>query len=234
MIKLKLNDSLLELQTHDTEKGQMYKAQDLLKGSGLSTVQTKTKLKHWVVSENKGGGEICPYPVKSGKMVLRGTYLYKTDLLKLAAYVDKAFYNTVFEAFEAAASGDAKAAIDIATSVAIPQELIDREKKLPEKMNSLIETLTDDTRKRTNLFTNFNRLISKAVSGYTPKELTDGLPTFKYICEQGHMGGVSAYLATIETIIMGLGAGLDYQMIALMLQVETTKNKKQLKELKVV
>lgn len=234
MIKLKLNDNLVELQTHDTEQGQMYKAQDLLKGSGLSTIQTKTKLKHWIVSENKGGGEIYPHPVKAGKMVLRGTYLYKKDLLKLAAYVDKAFYNTVFEAFEAAASGDAKAAIDIATSVAIPQELIDREKRLRDKMNSLIEELTDDTRKRTNLFTNFNQLISKAVSGYTPKELTDGLPTFKFICEQGHMGGVSAYLATIEMIIMGLGAGLDYQMIAMMLQVETTKNKKQLKQLKVV
>ncbi len=244
MIKLKLNDNLVELQTHDTEKGQMYKAQDLLEGVNYNKDSARRKVDNWKRHEesnyvnftslkDEGSNYVNITPLnKKGRY--GGTYLYKTDLLKLAAYVDKSFYDTVFEAFEAAASGDAKAAIDIATSVAIPQELIDREKRLRDKMNSLIEELTDDTRKRTNLFTNFNRLISKAVSGYTPKELTDGLPTFKFICEQGHVGGVSAYLATIETIIMGLGAGLDYQMIALMLQVETTKNKKQLKQLKVV
>ena len=165
---------------------------------------------------------------------IKVTFAPKQVVYKYSAWIDDDFYDAVFEAFEAASEGDAKKAVDIATSVAIPQELIDREKKLRNKMNELIEETFEDTRKRTNAFTNYNRLIAKCVSGYTPKELTDGIPTFKYIVENGHLGGVSAYLATLEMINTSLVAGLDYQTVALMLQVETTKNKKLLKQVKVI
>jgi hypothetical protein len=230
---LKLEGKVIELALHDTEAGMLYKAQDLLKGGlGLTTKQAAKKLENWK--------ETGQYPtsgvsvIKGGKATLQGTYLSQENLYGLAAYVSPEFYKAVFEAFTAAAQGDGKVAVDIATSVAIPPELIDREKVLRLQMNTLIDIEAgDDPRKRANLYTNFNRLIAKGVSGYTPKELTGGdLSSFDYIVKHGHKGGVSAYLATMELIITGLFAKLDYHTIALMLRVETGKNKDIVSKLK--
>jgi hypothetical protein len=199
---------------------------------GLTTKQAAKKLENWK--------ETGQYPtsgvsvIKGGTATLQGTYLSQENLYGLAAYVSPEFHKAVYEAFTAAAQGDGKAAVDIATSVAIPPELLDREKVLRLQMNTLIDIEAgDDSRKRANLYTNFNRLIAKAMSGYTPTELTGGdASTFNYIVEKGHKGGVSAYLATMELIITGLYAKLDYHTIALMLRVETGKNKDIVSKLK--
>lgn len=233
MLVLKIEGKVVELNTYKTTEGLLYKAQDLLKGAlGLTTKQAAKKLENW---EKKG-----QYPtagvlsLRGGKASEQGTYLTQDNLYQLASYVSTDFRKAVFDAFTAAASGDGKGAVDIATSVAIPAELLDREKVLRLQMNTLIDITTqDDVSKRQNMYTNFNRLIGKAVSGFTPTELTGGdTPTFKYIIEKGHIGGVSAYLATMELIITGLYAKLDYHTIALMLRVETTKNKDIVKQLK--
>lgn len=225
MLVLKIEGKVVELNTHQTEAGLLYKAQDLLKGVlDYDTAKCKTRIKDWKESEEVKGGKI---PTLSLKGKYGGTYLTQDQLYKLAEYVSTDFRKAVYDAFAAAASGDGREAVDIATSVVIPAELLDREKVLRLQMNSLLDIAANgDSTKRTQLYTNFNRLIGKAISGYTPKELTGGdSPTFKYIVEKGHKGGVSAYLATMELIIAGLFAKLDYHTIALMLRVETTKNK---------
>lgn len=223
MLVLKIEGKVVELNTHQTEAGLLYKAQDLLKGAlGLTTKQASKKLEKWKEKENYPQEGVVYKEGRTG-----GTYVTQENLYQLAAHVSPEFRKAVYDAFAAAASGDGKGAVDIATSVAIPAELLDREKVLRLQMNSLLDIAANgDSAKRTQLYTNFNRLIAKAVSGYAPKELTGGdSPTFKYIVEKGHKGGVSAYLATMELIIAGLFAKLDYHTIALMLRVETTKNK---------
>lgn len=224
MLKLKINKSFVEVRQND--KG-LFCLNDIFRASGAK--QSKKPSEFLRYGREKSRYEIVDE--RDGKTNVK--YAPKQVVYKYSAWIDDDFYDKVFEAFEASASGDGKKATDIATSVAIPQELIDKEKRLREKMNELLSEQYEG-RKLTNMFTNFNRLIGKAVSGYTPKELTDGsLSTFKYIVEKGHIGGVSAYLATMEMINTGLVAGLDYQTIALMLQVETTKNKKLIKKVSV-
>jgi hypothetical protein len=227
---LKLEGKVIELALHDTEVGMLYKAQDLLKGGlELTTKQAAKKLENWKKKGNYPQTGVVHVEGRNG-----GTYFTQDNIFNLAAEVSESFRKAVYEAFTAAAQGDGKVAVDIATSVAIPPELLDREKVLRLQMNTLIDIEAgDDTRKRANLYTNFNRLISKGVAGYTPTELTGGdTPTFKYIVEKGHKGGVSAYLATMELIITGLFAKLDYHTIALMLRVSTGKNKEIVGQLK--
>lgn len=235
MLVLKIEGKVVELNTHQTESGLLYKAQDLLKdGLDYDNQQSKDALRNWKTRQEKTVVDFTTHSITTGKKAQQGTYLTQEQVYSLAEDISPAFRKAVFEAFTAAASGDGKGAVDIATSVAIPPELLDREKVLRLQMNSLIDIATqDDLGKRQNMYTNFNRLIGKAVSGYTPKELTGGdAPTFKYIVEHGHRGGVSAYLATMELIITGLFAKLDYHTIALMLRVETGKNKEIVNKLK--
>jgi hypothetical protein len=222
---LKLEGKVIELALHDTEAGMLYKAQDLLKGGlGYEGKPLLNAVSNW---KERSKSKDLNFKCLTLKGKYGGTYLTQEQLFSLAADISSDFHKAVFEAFTAAAQGDGKAAVDIATSVAIPPELLDREKVLRLQMNTLIDIEAgDDPRKRANLYTNFNRLIGKGVSGYTPTELTGGdVPTFKYIVEKGHKGGVSAYLATMELIITGLFAKLDYHTIALMLRVSTGKNK---------
>jgi hypothetical protein len=229
-LTLKLEGKVIELALHKTDAGMLYKAQDLLKGGlDLTTKQASKKLENWKKKGNYPQGGVVYMEGRNG-----GTYFTQDNIFNLAAEVSESFRQAVYEAFTAAAQGDGKAAVDIATSVAIPQELLDREKVLRLQMNTLLDIEAgEDSRKRANLYTNFNRLIAKGVSGYTPTELTGGdVPTFKYIIEKGHKGGVSAYLATMELIITGLFAKLDYHTIALMLRVETGKNKETIGQLK--
>lgn len=226
MLKLKFNNEWVEVRENGSG---LYCLNDIFRASGMGEnkqpnrfLRGKTRVKFGVSLQISMLGDD------------KVTFAPKQVVYKYAAWVDDDFYDTVFEVFEAATEGDGKKAVDLATSVAIPQELIDREKVLRQKMNDLLSE-EFESRKLTNMFTNYNRLLGKAVSGYTPKELTDGsLTTFKYIIEKGHLGGVSAYLATLEMIIMGLSAGLDYHTIATMLQVETGKNKQVIKKSKIV
>ena len=247
---LKLEGKVIELGLHNTEAGMLYKSQDLLKGGlGYDVIATKRAIDNWSRSEKSKDVKITSLTedtkdlnskclgeevkgVNFTTLTLKGkyggTYLTQEQLFSLAAYVSSDFHKAVFEAFTAAAQGDGKKAVDIATSVAIPPELLDREKLLRLQMNTLLANeAVGDQRKLTNLITNFNRLIGKAVSGYAPKELTgdNGKSALEYIVDLGHLEGVGAYLATMELIIAGLFAKLDYHTIALMLRVETSKNK---------
>jgi hypothetical protein len=197
--------------------------------STFSSLQSMTDWTKYLSDQAK-----TEYQLESTRGRGAKTVANQKGVIAYAAWLNEGFRLVVEEAFVAAMSGDGKAAVDIATSVAIPPELLDREKVLRLQMNTLIDIEAgDDSRKRANLYTNFNRLIAKGVAGYTPTELTGGdVPTFKYIVEKGHKGGVSAYLATMELIITGLFAKLDYHTIALMLRVSTGKNKEIVGQLK--
>jgi len=225
MLKLKFNNDFVNVRENE---GGLYCLNDIYRASGLGEHKQPSRFLRGKTKDKFG------FSLKVSMLDdVKVTFAPKNVVYKYSAWIDDDFYDAVFEAFEAASEGDGKRAIDIATSVTIPQELIDREKNLRQKMNELIEETFEEGRKRTNAFTNYNRLIAKCVSGYTPKELTNGIATFKHIVEQGHLGGVSAYLATLEMINTSLVAGLDYQTTALMLQVETTKNKKLFKQARV-
>ena len=168
----------------------------------------------------------CSIIKQNGKV--KETYLSKLNTYKFASWISDSFYNAVFETFEAASEGNSIEAVNIATRVAIPQELIDKEAKLRVKMNSLITERFPDQKM---IHSNFSRLISKAVSGFTPKVLTDGsLPSFKYMISKNHIDAVGAYIASLELAIIGLIVGSDYHTIAAMLQVQTGKNKNVIKE----
>ena len=219
MIILKLEDNIIELHTHEVEGAMLYKAQDLLKGCNLTQRQVAKKLENW--------GNIPNYP-NTGVVKLEGryggTYLTKRNTLKLAGYISYDFEDAVYEAFELASEGNSQGAINVATKVAIPQELIDKESELRKTLNKLIQEKFPDKKM---VHSNFSRLIAKAASGFTPKELTNGVDSsFKYMVGEGHISAVGCYIACLENAIMGLKVGLDYHTVAAMLQVVTTKNKK--------
>lgn len=190
--------------------------------STFSSLQSMTDWTKYLSDQAKTEYQLVSTRGRGAKTVAN-----QKGVIAYAAWLNEGFRLVVEEAFVAAMSGDGKKAVDIATSIAIPPELLDRYKVLRLQMDSLLSIAAEgDQRKLTNLHTNFKRLIGKAVSGYTPKELTGGdLPSFDYIVKHGHLGGVSAYLATMELINAGLFAKLDYHTIALMLRVETGKNK---------
>jgi hypothetical protein len=213
---LKFDDKVVTVRSN--EDG-LYCLNDIYRASGFGRSKEPSKF----FATSRGQGILsCAIIKQNGKV--KETYLNKLSTYKYASWVSDKFYDAVFETFEAAANGDMIEAVNIATKVAIPQELIDKEASLRITMNALISEKFPDQKM---VHSNFSRLISKAVSGFTPKELTDGsLPSFKYMISKGHLDAVGAYIASLENTIMGLKVGLDYHTCAAMLHVKTGKNAK--------
>lgn len=247
-IELKIDGKQVVLHTHTVGEEQLYKAQDLLvNGYGLSRQKAGYRLKDWKESEQTKLGEFpLVYEKDEQNQTLTddvkiqldgivtkegrngGTYLTKEMLFKLAAYVDKDFYDSVFKAFVALTEGDVETAMDVALSVAISQEIIDREAQMRAEMVKLVGEKIGD---KSYYYSNYFRLLCKAASGYTPSELTNkGDGAFKYILGLNHVKGASAYVACLELIVTSLKIGLDYHATAALLSVKTGKNKDYLLE----
>ncbi len=223
MITLKVNGKAIELNTHEVDGKTLYKAQDLLKGYGLDVAKTKQKIQDWKESvAKKCGGKFLPHSIQRGNQA--GTYLTKRDTLKLAGYVSYEFEDAVYEAFELLADGKVNEAVDVAVSVVVTQAMIDKEKALRAKMNEMIDLRCDGDK---YAHSNFNRLITKCISGYTPNQLKGDKTqsTMSYLTSLNHVSGVGAYLSAMEKVIMGLAVGNNYHQIAAIIGVETGKNK---------
>jgi len=85
-----------------------------------------------------------------------------------------------------------------------------------------------------HIYSNIYRLIGKAVSGYTPKELTGGFGSvIERIESSDNLPAMNAYIATLELLIMMISFGVtDYHKLAAALKVKTSKNGSILEEIK--
>lgn len=114
MITLTLNNTAITLNTHNVEGVELYKAQDLLKGYGMDSKQASKAISNWTASmKNKlPEFQVVTFQGKQG-----GTYLTKRNTMKLAGYVDGAFEDAVYEAFELLAEGKVEQAVAVTKSV---------------------------------------------------------------------------------------------------------------------
>lgn len=246
MITLIINGKEVVLNTHDVNGEQLYKAQDLLiNGYNCTKVKAAQHLRNWktceqnklseiqLVSEkdeqnqeltNDGRSELDGIVNKEGRG--GGTYLTKDLLFKLAAYVDKDFYDAVFKAFSLLTEGKVVEAAAVADSVVLDSVLIEKIKARYQQMTTALSVKENVD---SHMYSNFGKLVCKAATGYTPKQLTAGSRSaLDYIDKVCHMGAANAYLACLELTILGLGVGLGYHEIAAMLSVQTGKNKEML------
>ncbi len=147
-IKLHVNNTTIELNTHEVNGKTLYKAQDLLKGYGMDSRKANDTIHNWKqtlitkalrtlektsVRENpvlgqtledqaKAKVEALLVVVRGGKTP--GTYLTERQIYKLAGYVDGDFEDAVYEAFEALVHGDTEKALAITGSVAEIHEIM--------------------------------------------------------------------------------------------------------------
>lgn len=152
-----------------------------------------------------------------------GTWVNKRGLLAFAAYCSSEFEDAVFDAFIALTEGNTMQAAAIAESVAVSPELLEKHDAARKSMNEVIKA------KRIsmggNAYGNFYRLACKAATGYVPSVLTGSNETAKdYIKNAMHGPCMSALIAAMGMIEMGLKVGLDYHKVAAMLNVETSQN----------
>ena len=215
MITLKFNGITTEV---NQNADGLYRLNDVLKAFNPQTDKSPSDLVKRL-SEFK----LNNYQVKKvngGKY--RGIYVNERGVYWYAAKLDEVFESVVYETFEQVVNGNTNAAMDKALSVAVPQALIDKEKRLRVIMNDLIKEKLGGG----HAYSNYSKLICKCISGYIPSNLTLGdKSAFEYIVSLNHVEGAGAYIAGLEMAIMALKAGVEYHSLAAMMQVQTTKNK---------
>lgn len=114
VITLKLTDKEITLTTHAVNGEQLFKAQDLLSGYYTDRKKAANALAHWVkIMKSK----LLNFSVVSIQGKTGGTYLSKRNICKLAGYVDYAFEDAVYEAFEALSEGRTDDAISVVDRV---------------------------------------------------------------------------------------------------------------------
>lgn len=227
-IELKLEDKVIELNTHEVEGKTLYKAQDLLKGYGMTNEQYNDTIRNWKTYMEKKVTVKFTVTLKKGSNDKRGTYLNKRNLLKLAAYVDKtgAFEDAVYEAFELLTEAKPMEAMKVANSVAISQELIDKANFWFNELKHQIPKCSTFY-KLGHAYPKIIDLACKVSTGYTVKQLTGGrnISALNYIIKKNHPECLGAYACTMEMIARQLKAGVeDYHVIAASLGVSTSKN----------
>lgn len=226
MITLKLSGKSIELNTHNVNDIEMYAAKDLLVGYGFEGRKVSKTIDNWKVSMKS---KLPKFQVVSKEGKNGGTYLTETQIYSLCSYIDAAFMMEVMEAFKLLVSGNTNAAMDKALSIAVPQALIDKEKRLRVIMNDIIKEKLGGG----HAYSNYSKLICKCISGYIPSNLTLGdKSAFEYIVSLNHVEGAGAYIAGLEMAIMALKSGVEYHSLAAMMQVQTTKNKSMFDESK--
>jgi len=128
IITLKLESKEITLTTHNVEDQQLFKAQDLLKGYGLSSDEANKKMYNFMVSMKTKHPDFRGVS-KQGKN--GGTYLTKRQILKLAGYVSYEFEDAVYEAFEMLMDGNGNDAIEKALSVAVVHKVMLQDRPTP-------------------------------------------------------------------------------------------------------
>lgn len=244
-LTLKLNDSIVEITMDDNGR---YCLNDLFKASGAPT-NTKapsqflryknTNVEVVKVCEftqlNSGISRPLPedfesYVVLSGKGRGSKTFAPLKVVYKYAAFISKEFEDAVYSAFTSLSKGNVQEAANIASSVALTPEIVAKQQKVQKALVETIQKVYGADSKR---YIHYFRLVSKAVTGYTPKNLTDGSKSAAdWIIKDGHLPAMNALIATHKMVLSLLKAGVtDYHVIATALGVSTTENKKIIAEI---
>lgn len=233
---LKLNDQVVEIEQDDNGR---YCLNDLYKVSGGDDSKKPSKWLRYqkdleVINLESGLKVLIPddfdsYIIKVGKARATKTFGSRKTVLKYAMFIDKDFYESVVTAFDKLVTGDVQEAANIASSVTITPEIINKHDQLRKKLQQTIQEVYG-TKK--HWFSNYFRLIAKTVTGFTPKELTGGFDsTTDYITKEGHLPAMNAMIECERMILTLLKAGVtDYHIIAATLGVSTAKNKELLKQ----
>lgn len=227
-ITLKINGEFHTLHTHDNDDfesayTELYKAQDLMKAAGLTGKKAADILRNWKDSlkDPLRLREIYVdlVVITKGLNDLRGTYLTKKDLFKLAAYIDHAFYDAVFEAFELLTMGKLREASDVAYGHVISAELKERIKKAAKDLNEAITKWVVECGSEWDAqfaLMYFNKVVCQVVTGGSIESLKHDYgakSTAEYFIKSGHYDGVEAYIATCENMVKYLNGKLPYEMI---------------------
>lgn len=234
---LKLNEQIVEIEQDDNGR---YNLNDLYRASGSDrNKRTANFLRNkncnvLVVDLNKRlRNEPLPedfdsYVILTGRGRGSKTFAPLKVVYKYAAFISKDFENAVYDAFTKLTTGNVQEASSIASSVTITPEIINKHNQLRKKLQ---ETIQEVYGTKKHWFTNYFRLITKTVTGFTPKELTGGFDsTTDYITKEGHLPAMNAMIECERMILTLLKAGVtDYHVIAATLGVSTAKNKELLK-----
>ncbi|EGR1056594.1 TPA: hypothetical protein LNG45_003475 [Vibrio cholerae] len=217
-LTFKFENTTVTINTHEIEGQTLYKAQDLLKGYGMDTKKCNDTLRNWKNSKT------VEFTVLKGRY--GGTYLTKRQCLKLASYVSEDFEEAVYEAFEAAASGDGNKAVDIATSKVITPELLNKLNFWTPLLHKEITAWSARNRKGKFGYTMiYNHIVNKVVTNIYTKELkkSHSISSMKdYLIKQNHVEGLGAYIAMCELLVPLLQANSDYELLKSVF-VETPK-----------
>lgn len=144
-------------------------------------------------------------------------------VIEYASYCSNEFRRAVRKAFIELTKGNVYKAAAIAESVAVSPELLDKYEKVRQEMNDTIKECGGAMGR--HAFSNYHRLVCKGATGYVPSVLTGKNGSTKdYLAEAECPEGLTAVIASMDTVKTGLKVGLDYHQIAAMLHVETTKN----------
>lgn len=237
-LTLKLNDNIVEITMDDNGR---YCLNDLFKASGAKMSKKPNEFfrhKHCdveIIKLNSGISRPLPddfesYVVLTGKGRGSKTFAPLKVVYKYAAFISKEFEDAVFSAFTALSKGNVQEAANIASSVALTPEIIAKQQKVQKALTETIQQVYGADSKR---YIHYFRLVSKAVTGYTPKNLTDGSKSAAdWIIKDGHLPAMNALIATHMMVLSLLKAGVtDYHVIATALGVSTTENKKIIAEI---
>lgn len=233
-LTVKLNDKLISVEMDDSGR---YCLNDIYKASDASDSYKPAKFTRYtantgvsVVNLNNWDSQV-PFPedfdsyvVVTGKGRGSKTFAPLKVVYKYAGWVSKDFEDAVYSAFTELSTGNVTEAASIASSITLTPEIISRYEKLEKALKNTIASVYPES---PHMHSNFFRVITKAATGYTPKELTGGFgSTVSYIEQCGHLPAMSAYIACLQLTNTLLVAGVtDYHAIAAALGVETGKNK---------
>ena len=232
-LTVKLNDKLVSVEMDDSGR---YCLNDIYKASGVGAPFKPVQYLRYkrsgveVVNLNNGGNshqlpeDFDSYVVVTGKGRGSKTFAPLKVVYKYAGWVSKDFEDAVYSAFTEISKGNVTEAANIASSVTLTPEIISRYEKLEKALQNTIASTYPES---PHIHSNFFRVITKAATGYTPKELTGGFgSTVSYIEQRGHLPAMNAYIACLQLTNTLLVAGVtDYHAIAAALGVETGKNK---------
>ena len=232
-LNLKLNEQIVEITQDDNGR---YCLNDLYKASGSNDSKKPVKFlrsqkelevfQTW--KSDKGPDVPCEnfdsYVVQTKVNRATKTFASRKVVLKYAMFIDKSFYEAVVEAFDKLTTGDVQEAANIASEYTLTPEIISKCDKACRNLRKVIKSKVPyDQYMYNNLF----RIIGKASTGYTPKELTNGVSSAKdWIIKENHLPAMNAYIACVRICTTLLVAGVkDYHVLAAAIGAETGKNK---------
>lgn len=211
-LTLKFNEQVITVRTN--EDG-LYCLNDIYRASGSK--DGKKIARFWLTAT---GEEIftCSKTIQNGK--IKETYTTKFGVYQYSAWISKEFNKAVFETFEAATEGRGEDAVDIATSVAIPQELLDTIKLYTEAIQAEIpvwDAKQDKQRGKRAYLTIWKHIVDKVCVNTSTSELKLSFGDVKsvrdYLESNNHITGLGAYLTTMKMVLPMLRNGLDYYLI---------------------